>query len=88
MNFPREFDLALVNAFVTKSDVQTYTFRSGQNQTVIDYIPVRREQLGKVEDCKVISGENVATQHRLLVSDSIIVKRKWKRRQREKIISW
>jgi exonuclease III len=88
LNFVREGDLALVNTFFTKTDAQTYTFKSGQNQTVIDYIAVRRGRLGKVKDCKVIPGESVATQHRLMVVDFRIVKRKRKRRQREKRICW
>ena len=88
LGFAREGDLALVNTFFTKSDAQTYTFQSGQNQTVIDYIAVRRDRLGKVKDCKVIPGESVATQHRLLVMDFRIVKRKRKRRVREKKICW
>ena len=88
LDFVRECDLALVNTFFTKSDAQTYTFQSGQNQTVIDYITVRMERLGKVKDCKVIPGESVAPQHRLLVMDFIVEKKKRKRRKREKRISW
>ena len=88
LNYARECDLALVNTFFTKSDAQTYTFKSGPNQTVIDYIGIRRESMSKIKDCKVIQGESVASQHRLLVVDILAKKNKRRSRKREKKISW
>ena len=35
--------------------------------STIDYIMVRRDEIRTIEDCKVIPGECVATQHRLVV---------------------
>jgi len=67
LNYARECDLALVNTFFTKSDAQTYTFKSGLNQIVIDYIGIRRESISKIKNCKVILVKSVASQHRLLV---------------------
>jgi hypothetical protein len=49
---------------------------------------VRRGRLGEVRDCKVIPGESLAAQHRLLVVDFIVEKKKRKRRKREKQIIW
>ena len=61
LNYARECDLALVNTFFTKSDAQTYTFKSGLNQTVIDYIGIRRESISKIKDCKVIRIRSIST---------------------------
>lgn len=46
-------------------------------KTQIDYLPLRRCDRGLCEDCKVISSENLTTQHRLLVMDvGILIKRR------------
>lgn len=71
--------MALVNKFLTKNDTQTYPFQSCPNQTVIDYITVGWERLGKAKDCIAILEESVATKHRLLVLDLIIDKKKQRR---------
>lgn len=88
LNFNRSNDLALVNTFLTKSDEQTYTFKSGPNPTVTDYITVRRGSLGGAKNCKVIAGEPVAPQRRLLVTDLNIKKRRRIRRTRPRRINW
>ena len=88
LEFARSSDLALVNTFFVKSDAQSYTFESGPNKTVIDYIMTRRDNLNKIKNCKVIVGEAVATQHRLLVMDYTTIKKRRKRRKREERICW
>ena len=37
--------------------------------STIDYIMVRRDEIRTIKDCKVIPGEYVATQHRLVVME-------------------
>jgi hypothetical protein len=88
LDFARSNDLAVTNTFFTKREEQTYTYQSGVNRTVIDYIMVRRENLGKVKDCKVIPGEPVAPQHRLLVVDLMTKKMRKNRRERPTTINW
>ncbi len=41
-----------------------------------------------MKDCKVIVGESVAAQHRLLAFGFLAEKKKRKNRKREKKISW
>ena len=41
--------------------------KSGGRSTQVDYIISRRAHLKEIGDCKVIAGDNVAKQHRLLV---------------------
>ena len=36
---------------------------------MIDYILIRRNNISKVKDCKVIPGESIVTQHRILTMD-------------------
>ena len=78
LEFAQEFDLILTNTTFTKRSEHLVTYKSGNNQSQIDYILVRRESRAEVTNCKAIAGEPVVTQHRLLVSD-LVVKRKKKR---------
>ena len=52
------------------------TYSSGQNETQIDFILTTKGDRKMVEDCKVIPGEAVVPQHRLLVADIKIGKKK------------
>ena len=45
------------------------TYKSGGRQSQIDFLMCRRQQLNEVKNCKVINGETVAAQHRVLVLD-------------------
>ena len=57
-------DLAIVSAFYSKQREHLLTYKSRGNATVIDCIMVRRENLRKLKNCKVIPEESCATQHR------------------------
>ena len=45
------------------------TFRSGQHSSQIDFILARRKDRRDCLDCKVIPGECVVPQHKLVVAD-------------------
>jgi len=81
-------DLAIVNTFFHKKGEHWITFRSGKYHSVIDYILVRREAMGKIRNCKVIPGESVATQHRLMVMGMRERKSKEKKRKHKERIRW
>ncbi|XP_019242262.1 PREDICTED: craniofacial development protein 2-like [Nicotiana attenuata] len=55
------------------------TFQSSAVKTQIDYLILRRCDRGLCKDCKVIPGETLATQHRLLVMDIGITMKRRKR---------
>ncbi|XP_046862565.1 uncharacterized protein LOC124456072 [Xenia sp. Carnegie-2017] len=83
LDYARSKDLAVVNTFFTQRDGNTYTYKSGLSQTVIDFIMIRRDDLGDVKYCKVIPSEEIALQHRLVVMDCKIKKRRRIRRETE-----
>jgi hypothetical protein len=60
-------DLAVVNTFFPKRHNQLVTYKSGGNETQIDYLLVNRRLLNKVTDCSAIPGEAATAQHRLVV---------------------
>ena len=77
------YDLAIAYTFFDKNDQHLSTYRSGDRMSTMDYIMVRRDGIRTIKDCTVISGECVATQHRLVVME-INVEMTRKRRPRIK----
>ena len=68
-DFAIAFDLSIVNTFFEKRPNHLVTYKSGGRQSQIDFLMCRRQQLNEVKNCKVINGESVAAQHRVLVLD-------------------
>ena len=65
------------------------TFRSGSNASQIDFFLIRRVDKGSCIDCKVVPGDSVITQHRLLVLNIRIRKRLRKiKRKLDPNIKW
>ncbi|XP_063854088.1 craniofacial development protein 2-like [Scylla paramamosain] len=69
LEMPEAAEITILNSWFKKRQSHVITYKSGQNETQIDYILVRREDKRLVMDCKAIPGEPVVTQHRLLVAD-------------------
>ncbi|XP_066969208.1 craniofacial development protein 2-like [Macrobrachium rosenbergii] len=87
IDFAVAFDMALINSFFMKKDYVTY--RSGGRDGQIDFLLCRRQHLKEVKDCKVIYGENVGQQHKLVAVDLSIQKgTKGKRKSNPKIKWW
>ena len=57
-------ELKIMNTMYKKRQEHLITYKSGQNETQIDFMIVRRKDRKAVLDCKVIPGEAVVTQHR------------------------
>ena len=70
VDFALAFDMAINNTFFTSENYATYS--SGGRQTQIDFLLCRRNHLVEVKNCKIIKGETVSPQHRLIVSDFLI----------------
>lgn len=77
----KSLGLQILNTMFIKSTRHRITYSSGGNETQIDYHLVPSHLRRRVKDCKVILGESVATQHRLLVSE-FFIGRKLKPKQR------
>ena len=86
VDFALAFDIAIVNTFFMKKDYVTY--RSGGRESQIDFLMCRRQHLKEVKDCKVINGENVSPQHKLVVGDFQIRGEKSMRRKGIPKIKW
>ncbi|XP_075087609.1 uncharacterized protein LOC142169619 [Nicotiana tabacum] len=75
--FTKAFGLVIANSSFPKRDGRLVTFQNAVATTQIDYILLRRCNNWLCKDCKVIPGEILTTQHRLLVIDvGIMLKRR------------
>ena len=84
------FDLVIRNAIFRKKNEHLITYCSGDRASQIDFLLHRRREIQVIRNCKVIPGNHVTAQHRLLVIDlAIAVKRRQKRKVTiEKRIKW
>jgi hypothetical protein len=69
LNFAIAYDLIVSNTFFRNKKSRLITFSSGQHSSQIDFVLTRKEERPNCMDCKVIHGECVITQHKLLVTD-------------------
>jgi hypothetical protein len=69
LNFAVTADLIVGNTLYKKREEHLITFKSGANRSQIDYFLVRGADRLLCKDCKVIPGECLVAQHRLLVLD-------------------
>jgi hypothetical protein len=69
LNFTLAYDLFVTNTLFRKRVSHLVTFSSGQHCSQVDFILARREDRHACLDCKVIPGECVVPQHKLVVPD-------------------
>ncbi|KAK3553368.1 hypothetical protein QTP70_003534 [Hemibagrus guttatus] len=67
VDFAKRMDMAVVNTYFQKREEHRVTYKSGGRRTQVDYILCRRGNLKEISDCKVVVGESVARQHRMVV---------------------
>jgi hypothetical protein len=69
LNFVLAYDLIVANTLFRKRVSYLVTFSSGQHCSQINFILTRRDNRHACLDCKVIPGECVIPQHKLVVAD-------------------
>ena len=67
VDFAKSLDLAILNTYYMKKEDHKITYKSEGRNTQVDYIMYRRGDFREVGDCKVIVGESVVCQHRMVV---------------------
>ena len=85
LDFAVSCDLAIANTFFRKREEHYITYKSGGNKAQIDFMMYRRSNLVEIKNCKVIPGDHVAPQHRLVVMDVIVRNPRGEKRNFEKI---
>ncbi|XP_009596163.1 uncharacterized protein [Nicotiana tomentosiformis] len=79
LDFAKAFDLVIANSSFPKKDKQLVTFQSLAARIQIDYLFLRKSDRGLCMDCKVIPSGNLTTQHRPMVMDLEIMRKRRKR---------
>ena len=69
LDFATTFDMMVANTFFQKRKSHLVTFSSGFSCRQIDFVLTRRGDKRACVDCKVIPGECVVSQHKLVVAD-------------------
>ncbi|KAL3518874.1 hypothetical protein ACH5RR_021463 [Cinchona calisaya] len=69
LKFGMAFDLCIINTFFKKREEHLVTFKSGSTKSHIDFLLTRKRDRRVCRDCKIIPGECLTSQHRLLVVD-------------------
>ncbi|KAG7495848.1 hypothetical protein JOB18_006428 [Solea senegalensis] len=88
VDFEKRMEMAVVNAFFQKRHECRVTYKSGGRSTQVDYILYRRCHLKEISDCKVVVGECVVSQPRMVVCRMNLVTRKTKRTKAEQSTQW
>ncbi|KAK3522013.1 hypothetical protein QTP70_021391 [Hemibagrus guttatus] len=88
VDFAKRMDKAVVNTYFQKREEHRVTYKSGGRRTQVDYILCRRGNLKEISDCKVVVGESVARQHRMVVCRMTLMVCKKKRSKIEKKTKW
>ncbi|KAI5094339.1 hypothetical protein C0J45_16063 [Silurus meridionalis] len=85
VDFAKRMEMAVVNTYFKKKEDHRVTYKSGGRCTQVDYVLCRRCNLKEIGDCKVLAGDSVARQHRMVVCRMVLeVKKKRRRRERTK----
>ncbi|KAF7706431.1 hypothetical protein HF521_019685, partial [Silurus meridionalis] len=92
VDFAKMMEMAVVNTYFKRNEDHRVTYKSGGRCTQVDYVLYRRCNLKEIGDCKVLAGDSVAIQHRMVVwrmvlevkkrivrtvRGSVVVKRCW-----------
>ncbi|KAK3524991.1 hypothetical protein QTP86_012202 [Hemibagrus guttatus] len=88
VDFAKRMDMGVVNTYFQKREEHRVTYKSGGRSTQVDYILCRRGNLKEISDCKVVVGESVARQHRMVVFRMTLMVCKKNRSEIEKKTKW
>ena len=78
VDFAKRRELAITITYFVKKPAHRVTYTSGGRSSQVDYIMVRRRKIKEMVDTKIVVGESVAKQHRIMVS-AIIIWTKWRK---------
>ena len=88
VDFATIMEMAVLNTYFKKREDHRVTYKSGGRSTQVDHVVCRRAYMKEIADCKVIAGDNVANQHRLLVCRMTLETNKRKIVKAEPRIKW
>ncbi|KAI5097526.1 hypothetical protein C0J45_12835 [Silurus meridionalis] len=89
VDLSKRIEMAVVNTYFQKKEDHRVTYKSGGRCTQVDYVLCRRCNLKEIGDCKVLAGDSVARQHRMVdYRLALKVKKKRRRMRTKRRIRW
>ncbi|KAI5625632.1 hypothetical protein C0J50_14846 [Silurus asotus] len=89
VDFSNRMEMAVVNTYFKKKEDHRVKFESERRCTQVVYVLCRRCNLTEIGDSKVLAGDSVAGQHRMVVCKMVLeVKKKRRRVKIERRIRW
>ena len=82
LEFAVAFNMLIVNTQFCKRRNHLITYRSGNHETQIDYIMIRKRARKVTTDCKTLAHESISAQHRAVVAKMRMEQKRTKRSQR------
>ncbi len=82
LEFAVAFNMSIVNTQFFKRRNHLITYRSGNHETQIDYIMIRKRARRMTTDCKTLPYESITAQHRVVVAKLQIGQKRTKRPQK------
>ncbi|KAI5108377.1 hypothetical protein C0J45_1971 [Silurus meridionalis] len=80
VDFAKRMKMAMVNTYFKKKEDHRVTYKSGGRCTQMDFVLCKRCNLKEIGDCKVLVGDSVARQRRMVVCSLVLEVKKKKRR--------
>ncbi|XP_063615696.1 craniofacial development protein 2-like [Penaeus indicus] len=88
LDFVAANNLAVTNTYFKKKDSRKITYTSGGVNSQVDYVICRRSELKRVQDCKVLPGEAVAKQHKVVICTATMKTETRKKPDRTRKTRW
>ena len=69
LEFCQTFGMIVANTWFTRKESRLITYKSGEGQSMIDFIIVKGGNRKQIKNVKTIAGEEIARQHKIVVCD-------------------
>ncbi|KAI5619044.1 hypothetical protein C0J50_21075 [Silurus asotus] len=86
VDFANRMEMAVVNTYFKKKEDHRVMYKRGGRCTQVDYVLCRRCNLKEIGICKVLAGDSVARQHRMVVCRIFLEVKKRRRVRTERRI--
>ncbi len=88
VDFAKRMEMAVINTYFKKNEEHRVTYKSGGRCTQVAYVLCKRCNLKEIKDCKVVAGDCVARQHRMVVCRMTLEVKRRKRVRTEPRLKW
>ena len=81
-------NLAVINTYFKKNESRKINYTGGGLNSQVDYVICKRSQFKRMQDCRVLSSEAVAKQHKVVICTGTIRLERRRTTERTRKIRW